>query len=110
MKKYQMNRRAIFRVLGGACLSLPMLDVTAKKKKKGKDKDKKEKIKNVVLKGEIVLVKDSSNNIYKILTDKGAFTFSKAVEGKVKELEGSIVTVYAKVDKDRVNIIEAVAK
>lgn len=94
-----------------ACVLLSSSLQAGKKKKKGKGKGKPNSskvAKNMVLKGKVVLVEMKLTRLYKILTPKGAYTFARALDGKIKIHLDRNVTVYAKVKEDTVHIIEAI--
>lgn len=109
-----MNRRtAITATLITALNLLAGTSYGRRKKRKGKGKGRgnnKRKTTPIVSKkisGEIALTEKNITKTYKILSGK-AYSFSKAVEGKISSYVGQTITVYGKVIKDKIITIESV--
>ena len=104
------RRRALGVIMGGTSAAMLGVVEGAKKNKKNKKKKgngKKDTNEAKKLTGTIVLTKENITNIYK-LTGSKVYSFAKAVEGKIKQYEGQKVTVYGRVEKDRIVTIEVV--
>lgn len=105
------RRKAIGMILGStSALFLGISEGANKKKGKGKGKGKKKKNDTneaKKLSGTIILTKENITNTYKLAGGK-IYSFAKAVENKVKSFEGKKVTVYGRVEKDRIVTIEAI--
>ena len=104
-----MNRRkAMGVILGGtSAVMLGVAEGAKKKKKKKKGNGKKDTNEAKKLSGTVVLTKENITNIYKLAGGK-IYSFAKAVEDKVKKYEGQNVTVYGRVEKDRIVTVEAI--
>lgn len=108
MKK--INRRKAMGVIFGStsALFLGISEGANKKKGKGKGNNKKKDTNEAKkLTGKVILTKENITNTYKLAGGK-IYSFAKAVEGKVKAYEGQNVTVYGRVERDRIVTIEAV--
>ena len=108
----EISRRKAMGVIFGSSSALLLGITEGANKKKGKGKGKgnnKKKDTNEAKKltGKVILTKENITNTYKLAGGK-IYSFAKAVEGKVKAYEGQNVTVYGRVERDRIVTIEAV--
>ena len=116
-----MNRRASFKILMAGTFAVLTGVAEAKKKKKGGNKknnnnrkrrggnnnNRKNTQKAVKVSGEIVKVEEDITPIYKIVGSK-TYSFSRALEGKVKPHVGQKVTVSGRAVDGRILAIDSV--
>ena len=104
-----INRRKAINLILSGTSALMIGIVDAKKKKKGGKKGGGKKGGNQArkLQGTIVQSKENITTTYK-LAGSTIYSFARSVEDKVKEYEGQEVTVYGRVERDRIVTVELV--